>query len=91
MMLLYSTFTKRSSVHNKTMIRRTTRCLESHDLFHEFPEYKDRIAELKAADSRFAELYDEYHVVNGEVERIELQSRHPRTSTRKTSKSKGCI
>ena len=50
---------------------------ESHDLFHEFPEYKDRIAELKAADSRLAELYDEYHVVNGEVERIELQIETP--------------
>ena len=45
---LSQTFT---SVHNKTMIRRTTRMLgEKHDLFHEFPEYKDRIVELKAAD-----------------------------------------
>ena len=44
---------------------------ESHDLFHEFPEYKDRIAELKAADPKFAGLYDEYHTVNDEVERIE--------------------
>ncbi|PIE83365.1 MAG: GTP-binding protein [Candidatus Contendobacter odensis] len=46
---------------------------ESHDLFHEFPEYKNRIAELKAEDSRFAQLYDEYHQINDEVERTELQ------------------
>lgn len=50
---------------------------ESHDLFHEFPEYQNRIAELKAANARFAALYDEYHAVNDEVERIELQLETP--------------
>jgi uncharacterized protein YdcH (DUF465 family) len=44
---------------------------EKHDLVHEFPEYEDRIQELKMSDSRFAELYDEYHKVNDEVWRIE--------------------
>lgn len=50
---------------------------ESHDLFHEFPEYQNRIAELKAADTQFAALYDEYHAINDEVERIELQIETP--------------
>lgn len=50
---------------------------ESHDLFHEFPEYRDRIAELKAADPRFTKLFDEYHAINDEVERIELQLETP--------------
>ncbi len=50
---------------------------ESHDLFHEFPEYRDRIAELKDADPGFARLYDDYHAVNDEVERIELQVETP--------------
>ncbi len=50
---------------------------ESHDLFHEFPEYRDRIAEIKTADPRFSALYDEYHAVNSEVERIELQIETP--------------
>ncbi|HPF58751.1 MAG TPA: YdcH family protein [Candidatus Competibacteraceae bacterium] len=50
---------------------------ESHDLFHEFPEFKNRIAELKAADPHFSQLYDEYHTVNDEVERIELQIETP--------------
>ncbi len=50
---------------------------ESHDLFHEFPEYRQRIAELKTADANFAMLYDQYHAVNDEVERIELQIETP--------------
>ncbi len=50
---------------------------ESHDLFHEFPEYKNRIAELKQADAEFASLYEQYHAVNDEVERIELQIETP--------------
>ena len=50
---------------------------ENHDLFHELPEYQERIAELKAADSQFAKLYEEYHAVNNEVERIELQIETP--------------
>ncbi|MDS4021307.1 MAG: YdcH family protein [Candidatus Competibacter sp.] len=61
---------------------------ESHDLFHEFPEYRDRIAELKAADPRFAELYDEYHKVNDEVERIELQIETPSDFYTETLKKK---
>jgi uncharacterized protein len=50
---------------------------ESHDLFHEFPEYRERIAELKTADANFAMLYDRYHNVNEQVERIELQIETP--------------
>lgn len=50
---------------------------ENHDLFHEFPEYKTRIAELQAADPGFAALYEEYHKINDEVERIELQLETP--------------
>lgn len=50
---------------------------ESHDLFHEFPEYRQRIAELKTDDVNFAMLYDQYHAVNDEVERIELQIETP--------------
>ena len=50
---------------------------ESHDLFHEFPEYRDRSAALKDANPKFARLYDDYHVVNAEVERIELERETP--------------
>ena len=44
---------------------------EKHDLVHEFPEYKERIHELKTTDQRFARLFDEYHDVEHEVHRIE--------------------
>lgn len=44
---------------------------ENHDLFHELPEYEEQIYELKSNDTHFAQLLDEYHRVNGEVERIE--------------------
>lgn len=44
---------------------------EKHDLIHEFPEYKDRIHELKTTNEQFAKLFDEYHEVEHEVRRIE--------------------
>lgn len=44
---------------------------ENHDLFHELPEFVDRIDQLKTRNGQFAQLFDEYHQVNREVERIE--------------------
>lgn len=44
---------------------------EKHDLIHEFPEFKDKIHELKINDEHFAQLFEEYHVVEHEVRRIE--------------------
>jgi uncharacterized protein YdcH (DUF465 family) len=44
---------------------------EKHDLVHEFPEYKDKIHELKTTDQRFARLFEEYHELEHEVRRIE--------------------
>jgi uncharacterized protein YdcH (DUF465 family) len=44
---------------------------EKHDLIHEFPEYKDKIHELKTTDQKFARLFEEYHEVEHEVHRIE--------------------
>lgn len=44
---------------------------EKHDLIHEFPEYKERIHELKVSDPEFAKLFDEYHEIDNEVRRIE--------------------
>ncbi|MDH5545360.1 MAG: DUF465 domain-containing protein [Gammaproteobacteria bacterium] len=44
---------------------------EKHDLIHEFPEYKDKIHELKTNNPHFARLFDEYHEVEHEVRRIE--------------------
>ena len=44
---------------------------EKHDLIHEFPEYKDKIHELKVSDPHFSELFEQYHEVDHEIHRIE--------------------
>ncbi len=47
--------------------------IEKHDLIHEFPEHRERIHQLKVEDSRFAKLFEEYHDVDHEVRRIEME------------------
>lgn len=43
----------------------------AHELADDFPEFKQRIHDLKTTDPHFARLFDEYHNVNREVHRIE--------------------
>ena len=42
-----------------------------HELAEEFPEFKERIHELKISDGHFQRLFEDYHVVNREVHRVE--------------------
>ena len=42
-----------------------------HELAAEFPEFKDRIHDLKTSDAHFRRLFDAYHEVNREVHRAE--------------------
>jgi uncharacterized protein YdcH (DUF465 family) len=44
---------------------------EKHDLVHEFPEFKDRIHELKVSNKYFANQFGKYHEIDHEVLRIE--------------------
>jgi len=44
---------------------------EKHDLAHELPEFKDKIHELKMSDAHFHKLFDKYHDVTKEIEKIE--------------------
>ena len=44
---------------------------QNHDLYHEFPEHKEKIDSLRSADAEFARLCDEYTQLNREVIRIE--------------------
>jgi len=44
---------------------------EKHDLIHEFPEFKDKIHDLKMYNAHFSKLFDQYHEVEHEVRRIE--------------------
>ncbi len=45
--------------------------MEKHDLLHEFPEFKEKIHELKMNDHHFRKLFDEYHEVDHHIHRIE--------------------
>ncbi|MCB1687093.1 MAG: DUF465 domain-containing protein [Halioglobus sp.] len=45
--------------------------VEHHDLIHEFPELKTRIHELKVSDAHFRRLFDEYHELTREIEKME--------------------
>jgi uncharacterized protein len=42
-----------------------------HELTADFPEFADRIHELKSTDHHFARLMEEYHEVNRQVHRAE--------------------
>ena len=47
--------------------------IEHHDLHHEFPEYAQRIHELKLGDAHFAKLFEEYDAINHEIRRLEKE------------------
>jgi uncharacterized protein len=45
--------------------------VEHHDLIHDFPDLKDRIHDLKVGDSHFRRLFDAYHELTREIEKME--------------------
>lgn len=45
--------------------------VDHHDLVHEFPEYKERIHQLKMDDAHFARLFDEYNDLTNKIEVLE--------------------
>jgi uncharacterized protein YdcH (DUF465 family) len=45
-----------------------------HDILHEFPEFKDKISELKTGNTHFRKLFDEYHEVDHAVHRAETDT-----------------
>lgn len=42
-----------------------------HELIDEFPEYSDKIHELKVGNAHFTKLADEYHEINRTIHRAE--------------------
>ena len=46
---------------------------EHHSLAHEFPEYKDKIHDLKISNPEFAKLFEKYDDIDKEIYRIEMQ------------------
>ncbi|MBI5450785.1 MAG: DUF465 domain-containing protein [Gammaproteobacteria bacterium] len=61
---------------------------EKHDLVHEFPEYRERIHQLKSSNHHFARLFDEYHQVDHEIRRIEEEVETPSDSYTESVKAK---
>jgi uncharacterized protein len=51
--------------------------IEHHNLPDEFPEFRDRIHELKLHHPQFAELYRQYQDVDKELYRIEEEIETP--------------
>lgn len=51
--------------------------IEHHNLPDEFPEFRDRIHELKLHSPQFAELYRQYQDVDKEIYRIEEEIETP--------------
>jgi uncharacterized protein YdcH (DUF465 family) len=45
--------------------------VEHHDLVHEFPALKDRIHEMKMGDPHFRRLFDDYHELTRDIEKME--------------------
>ncbi len=41
--------------------------MERHNLLQEFPEYAEKIHELKIQDNHFRKLFDAYHEVEHEI------------------------
>lgn len=47
-----------------------------HELREEFPEYVDRIHDLKVSDAHFQRISDEYHTINRQIHRAEIGDEH---------------
>ncbi len=47
-----------------------------HELREDFPEFEDRIHELKENHPHFRRISEEYHTLNREIHRIEVGEEH---------------
>jgi len=45
--------------------------VEHHELHREFPEFLDAMRLLRSSDDSFSRMFDEYHSLTSEVERLE--------------------
>ncbi|QFU77029.1 DUF465 domain-containing protein [Halioglobus maricola] len=60
--------------------------VEHHDLHHEFPDLHDRIHELKMNDAHFRRLFDEYHELTTNIEKMEDEVTPVATRTEEEAK-----
>jgi len=45
--------------------------IEHHDLAHDFPEHRQKIHSLKIDNAHFFKLFEAYHAITKDVERLE--------------------
>lgn len=45
-----------------------------HDLVHEFPEFREKIHDLKVSNNHFRKLFDEYHELDHEIHKYETNT-----------------
>ena len=45
--------------------------VEHHDLDHEFPKLHDTMEELKSHSEKFRSMFEEYHRLTDEIEKLE--------------------
>lgn len=50
--------------------------MERHDLLHEFPEYGEKINNLKESDEKFQKLFNDYHELEAHIYKINEGSEH---------------
>ncbi len=62
--------------------------IDHHDLVHELPEYREQIHTLKMKDAHFSRLFNEYHDVTKQVERMEAEVEPVATHTEEELKIK---
>ncbi len=60
--------------------------IEHHDLLNELPEYKEQIHELKVSNAHFRKLFDEYHDLTKDVEKMESEQKPVTTEVEETAK-----
>ncbi|MDZ7784625.1 MAG: DUF465 domain-containing protein [Halioglobus sp.] len=59
-----------------------------HELAEEFPEYAEAIHQLKTTDFHFKKLADEYHNVNRQVHRMEVEVEPVSSDTEKHARER---
>lgn len=60
--------------------------VEHHDLHHEFPELHDKIHDLKMKNEHFRRLFEEYHELTRDIEKMEDEVTPVATRTEEEAK-----
>ena len=62
--------------------------MDKHDLLHEFPEYQEKIHQLKIENHHFKKLFEEYDELEHEIRRMNTGIETPSDVMMHTRKAK---